>query len=330
MNEVAFVQKREPDWNRLTYLCDAADATIKNLKPEELHEFIRLYRRVSGDLALARTKSTNIKLIDFLNDLTGRAYTTLYRPTRKGFFKAIGESIAVGAQTARRCRYFVFASAILFFGSTLISFLLMQNVPATRNYFVTDEMRPHFEDWKTGVHEERGGGTSIQMTAVYATNNPMVSIITGAAAASTFGIFTAERLYQNGAILGALSYEMNTVGKLGFLWASVMPHGVPELSGIIMAGAAGFVMGWALINPGRRRRGEALKDAGRDAITLLCVGVVLMFIAAPIEGFFSFNPNVPSAAKVAVIVVEIIFWSFFWVGFGKSPEERPDLASSTA
>ena len=89
-------------------------------------------------------------------------------------------------------------------------------------------------------------------------------------------------------------------------------------------------MGWALINPGRKRRGEALKDAGRDAITLLCVGVVLMFIAAPIDGFFSFNPNVPSAAKVAVIVVEIIFWSFFWVGFGKSPEERPDLASSTA
>ena len=54
MNEMAFVEKREPDWKRLTFLCDRADATIKNLKPEELHEFVRLYRRVSADLALVR------------------------------------------------------------------------------------------------------------------------------------------------------------------------------------------------------------------------------------------------------------------------------------
>jgi uncharacterized membrane protein SpoIIM required for sporulation len=197
----------------------------------------------------------------------------------------------------------------------------MQFVPDTREHYVSGEMKEMFDQWKQGRHEERTGGTSVQMTAVYATNNPMVSIITGAAAASTFGIFTAERLYENGAILGALSYEMNTVGKLGFLWASIMPHGVPELSGIIMAGAAGFVMGWALINPGRRKRGEALRAAGKDALVLLCVGVVLMFIAAPIEGFFSFNPRVPSFVKVIVIAIELVFWISFWIGYGRTSEE---------
>lgn len=326
MNEVAFVNKREPDWKRLTFLCDRADATIKSLKPEELHEFVRLYRRVSADLALVRTKSTNLQLIDFLNDLTGRAYTTLYRSPRKPFFKAIGDAVALSAQTVRRCRHFVTVSAILFFGSAVLSFFLMKNVPDTREFFVSEQARPLFDSWKEGKFDERGGSESLQMTGFYATNNPMVSIITGAVAASTFGIFTAERLYENGALLGALSYEMNTVGKLGFLWASIMPHGVPELSGIVMAGAAGFVMGWALINPGRRKRGEALKDAGKDAIVLLCTGVVLMFIAAPIEGFFSFNPNVPSVAKVIVVAVELLFWGFFWTGFAK--EKLPDAEPS--
>jgi uncharacterized membrane protein SpoIIM required for sporulation len=320
MNEVAFVEKREPDWKRLTFLCDRADATIKSLKPEELHEFVRLYRRVSGDLALVRTKSTNLQLIDFLNDLTGRAYTTLYRSPRKPFFRAIGDSIALSAQTVRRCRHFVIASAILFFGSTALSFFLMKGVPETREFFVSEQAKPLFDSWKKGTFEERGGSESLGMTGFYATNNPMVSIITGAVAASTFGIFTAERLYENGALLGALSYEMDSVGKLGFLWAAIMPHGVPELSGIVMAGAAGFVMGWALINPGRRKRGEALKDAGKDAIVLLCTGVVLMFIAAPIEGFFSFNPAVPSIVKVVVIVVELLFWGFFWSGFAKEKQ----------
>jgi uncharacterized membrane protein SpoIIM required for sporulation len=328
MNEMAFVQKREPDWRRLTHLCDLADATIKNLKPEELHEFVRLYRRVSADLALARTKSTNLQLIDFLNDLAGRAYAILYRAPRKPFLKSIGDSIVLGAQTVRRCRSFVFASVLLFFGSAALSFFLMKFVPDTRDFFVTEEMRPHFDQWKEGRHQERTGGMSVEMTAVYATNNPMVSIITGAAAASTFGIFTAERLYENGAILGALSYEMDTVGKLGFLWASIMPHGVPELSGIIFAGAAGFVMGWALINPGRRKRADALRAAGKDALILLCVGVVLMFIAAPIEGFFSFNPRVPSFVKVIVIAIELVFWISFWIGFGKTTEEAQEALKS--
>ncbi|MBC8066508.1 MAG: stage II sporulation protein M [Chlorobia bacterium] len=333
MNEVAFVDKREPDWKRLTFLCDRADATIKSLKPEELHEFVRLYRRVSGDLALVRTKSTNLQLIDFLNDLAGRAYATLYRAPRKPFFKAISDAIALSAQTMRRCRYFLLVSAVLFFGSGLLSFFLMQNMPQTRDFFVPEQARELVDGWKDGKFEQRGGEQSLGMTAFYATNNPMVSIMTGATAASTFGLMTANILYQNGALLGALSYEMNTVGKLGFLLASVMPHGVPELSGIVVAGAAGFVMGWALINPGRRKRGEALKDAGRDAITLLCTSAVLMFIAAPIEGFFSFNPAVPSFVKVIVIAVEIVFWSFFWSGFAKDrdtlvPHHESNLTSA--
>jgi uncharacterized membrane protein SpoIIM required for sporulation len=320
MNEVAFLEKREPDWKRLSFLCDRADVSINSLKPEELHEFVRLYRRVSADLALARTKSTNIQLIDFLNDLAGRAYALLYRPVRKPFFQAIAGAIETCARTVRKRSAFVLASAILFFGSTILVFSLMKTSPATRDFFVSDQMKPLFEDWKQGQFEERNGSESLGMTGFYATNNPMVSIITGSIAAATFGVFTTEKLYENGAILGALSYEMDSVGKLGFLWASIMPHGVPELSGIVMAGAAGFVMGWALINPGRQKRGAALKEAGQDAIILLCTAVVLMFIAAPIEGFFSFNPRVPSFVKVLVIGVEIVFWVFFWTGFGKKKE----------
>lgn len=320
MNETAFVSKREPDWKRLTFLCDRADATIKNLKPEELHEFVRLYRRVSADLALVRTKSTNLQLIDFLNDLAGRAYTTLYRSPRKPFLKAIGDAIALSAQTVRRCRHFVYASTLLFFGSCVFSFLLMQNVPETQQYFVSEEMRPLFDNWKEGQFEQRDGAVSIEMTAHYATNNPMASIMTASLAASTFGIVTAYSVYSNGALIGALSYEMNTVGKLGFLWASVMPHGVPEIGGLLIAGGAGFVMGWALINPGRRKRGEALREAGKDALVLLCTAVVMMFIAAPIEGFFSFNPAVPSFVKVIVIGVELVLWGLFWTGYGKDRE----------
>jgi hypothetical protein len=60
---------------------------------------------------------------------------------------------------------------------------------------------------------------------------------------------------------------------------------------------------------------------GKDALVLLCVGVVLMFIAAPIEGFFSFNPRVPSFVKVIVIAIELVFWISFWIGYGRTSDE---------
>lgn len=75
-----------------------------------------------------------------------------------------------------------------------------------------------------------------------------------------------------------------------------------------------------MIAPGRRPRGEALREAGRDAIVLLATSVVLMFIAAPIEGFFSFNPSVPVWAKVALATGSAVGWTFFWTGYGREAE----------
>lgn len=326
MNEMAFVAKREEDWRRLTLLCDRADISVRNLRPEELQEFVKLYRRISADLALVRTKSTNLQLIDFLNDLAGRAYSVLYREPRKPFGRAVGDSVALIAQTVRRCRAYVLASFLLLIGSAGLSFTLMGTSPETRPLFVPEQARPLFDSWKKGEFAEMSGSQASAMAGNYAVHNPLVSVITGSVAAATFGLGTVNYIYQNGVMLGALSYEMNSVGKLGFLYASILPHGVPELSGLIVSGSAGLVMGWALISPGRRKRGESLKAAGKDAIVLLVTGVLLMFIAAPIEGFFSFNPNVPTPLKVVVIAVELTFWGLFWVGFGRNEEEKAALA----
>ena len=63
------------------------------------------------------------------------------------------------------------------------------------------------------------------------------------------------------------------------------------------------MLGAAVINPGRRRRSDALKAVGRDAIVMLSTSVILMFIAAPIEAFFSFQPAVPQWVKVVVAVI---------------------------
>jgi uncharacterized membrane protein SpoIIM required for sporulation len=118
-------------------------------------------------------------------------------------------------------------------------------------------------------------------------------------------------------MLGALGYEMASVGKLDHLLASVAPHGVTEMGGIFMAGAGGFVLAAALIRPGRRSRAEALRIAGKDAFVLVVLSIVMTLLAAPIEGFFSFDPRIPGWLKTSVALFTLFGWLAFFIGFGR-------------
>ncbi len=321
MNESSFVDRREVDWRNLTRFCDMAEGSPSNLNAKEFHEFVRLYRRVSTDLATARTQSINVQLIDFLNDLVARAYGILYRTPRNSFGQGVALSILTAARTIRKCRWFLLLSLVIFVSGGVFSYFVMDVVPTTRDILVPPQERDQFKSWQKGNFEGRTPAESTMMTGVYATNNPRVAIISGASAAGTFGVGTLFFEWQNGAIMGSLAHELRDYGKLDFLFSSIAPHGVPEISGLIISGAAGFVMGWALINPGRRRRADALKAAGKDAIVLLSTGVCMMFIAAPIEGFFSFNPSVPGALKVTVAATEVCAWAAFWIFYDREDSE---------
>lgn len=317
MNETTFLERREPDWQRLVQLCDRADVSPAQLSPAEFQEFVRLYRRVSADLATVRTRSGNAQLLEFLNDLVGRAYGTLYREPRRPAGALIVNAILAAAQTVRKRALMVLLSALTLIGGAVFSYVLLETAPATRSVLVPEGTDELFKRWTQGEHDPRTGAESIGMTAFYMSNNPRVALTAGALAASTFGVGTFYILFQNGGLIGSLSHEMFAVNKGFFLYSSILPHGVPELTGIVLSGAAGFTMGWALINPGRRKRGEALRVAGRDAIVLLATAYTLMFIAAPIEGFFSFNPAVPQAVKMVFAVVTAGLWAAFWIGYGR-------------
>jgi len=322
MNEQGFETKRRADWQRLTELCDRADLSLRRLDADELRELVRLYRRASTDLAIVRTRSSNASLIDFLNDLVARAYGILYRSPRQGVGRAIMQALAVAAQALRRHRAFVLASALVFFGAAVFAFVVLKVWPDTREVLIPPQYESNFQSWKEGRHPNRDASDSLGATAFYASNNPRVAVIAGAVGASSFGLLSLVLLFQNGALIGSLSHEVQPNGQLGFLLSSILPHGVPELSGAIVAGAAGLLLGWALVSPGRRSRGEALRAVGRDAIVLLATSVVMMFLAAPIEGFFSFNPSFPQWLKGFVGIVGLVAWLTFWATYGRSDDER--------
>ena len=117
-------------------------------------------------------------------------------------------------------------------------------------------------------------------------NNIRVAIL--AFAVGILGaIPTLAILFQNGLPIGALAVLQHNAGYDVVLWSFLLPHGVPELSAIFIAGGAGMMIGHALVAPGELSRRDALVIAGRDAVRLLFGAAMLLIIAGFTESFIS-------------------------------------------
>ncbi len=324
LHEEIYLEKRINGWRRLQELTVRAERSFRDLSGAEIVEFVRLYRQASGDLAFLITHSSNQDVVTFLNGIVSRAYACLYKSRPKAFRSWVTEGLAVWAQTVRRQAWAILVATLLFFGAGLWSATMMTVDPPSRSYFVQPGMDELFDHWKKGEFERRNADENLAMAGFYASNNPRVALMTVGIAASTAGLGTIFILWNNGTLIGALSHEMASVGKLGFLYSSIAPHGVSEIGGILIAGAAGLVIGMALIRPGRRTWLDSLKHAGKDAFQMSVIAIIMIFLAAPIEGFFSFNPAVPQAAKVAFALIAFVAWMAFFIGYGRDKPEIRD------
>lgn len=323
INEQDFIARREPDWQALNALCAKADVSEKNLTSAELSEFVRLYRATCTDLAVAQTQTGNEAMVFFLNGLVGRAYSILYRaPGGKRFRDTLRDAIAEGARIVRRRSRFVWASLAVFACGVVFSATVLNFRPETRANLVSAQEETLFARWTEGKFDARTSDENALYWSMYATNNPRVTLIQVGSGIPTFGISTFIFNWKTGSQLGALGSDMARHGKLGFLISSLVPHGASELSGMIIGGSAGFLMGGTMIAPGRRSRTQALREAGKDGAGLLFMAFLMMFIAAPMEAFFSFNPAVPQWLKAIVGTLIFTAWMLYWTLYAR--ESDPD------
>lgn len=281
-------------WERLTELLEKCDGRqgLKALSAAELRELQRLYRSASSDLSLARSQGRQ-QLAEYLNQLVGRAHGLVYaRPPQRRV--RLGEFF--GVVVARTCKrnwpFWAVSLAILFVGSG-IGFALTARNPAWAEVLVSRGLREMIEPF---VQDDKAAGQYFESAAdmlggggfsgVLMTNNIRVALLCFALGIS-FGLGTIYVLAQNSLMLGSALGLGAAHGKLLLVGSVVAPHGVVEISAVVLAGAAGLRLGYALVNPGDLLRRDALLLAARDA-GQIALGTVPMFVyAGLVEGLVS-------------------------------------------
>jgi uncharacterized membrane protein SpoIIM required for sporulation len=127
-----------------------------------------------------------------------------------------------------------------------------------------------------------GKGLSGFATMLF-THNAQIAIL-AFALGFAFCLPTALLVADNGLTLGAILSLYASRG-LGFqLCGWLFIHGVTELFATILAGAAGFHIGWAVLFPGRMSRLDAAARAGRNSAAAMAGVVIMLLIAGVLEG----------------------------------------------
>lgn len=305
-----FIAERKNNWQRLEELLENLQGnSLRKLTRAEVREFGELYRRAATDLAIARAETRDPKLLNYLNSLVIRAHGKIYRAENQGF-DLIWQFFAKDFPNAfRRTWKFSFLAFAVFTFFAVAAFLLCYYDTNFADSIGVSQVRylaQADEKWWLRLNEANQIGSSQILT-----NNIRVAFMAFALGAF-FCIGTIIILIFNGLhIGGVLGVCYQTNPQFGFdLVTFMVGHGVIELSCIFIAGGAGMMIGYAIINPGDLTRGQALKKAGMEAARIVIGCAILLFIAGIIEGFIS-PSDLPASVKFGVgILTGILMYSY--------------------
>jgi uncharacterized membrane protein SpoIIM required for sporulation len=308
-------QTRQADWQRLTHLLDRAERQLTGLKPTEMQELGRLYRAATSDLAVAQRDFPEHRVALYLNQLVGRAHGIIYRGEPLATRRIVQFVTRGYPRLARRRARFIVAAALMFLLPALLATIVVAWQPQTARWLLPAEAQgviPLIEQQELWVDipvQDRPYASSFIMQ-----NNIRVTFFAFGGGVLA-GLPTVWIMAFNGLLLGGVTGLTAHYG-VGFeLWTFVIGHGVVELTVIFIAGGAGLMLGWAILQPGLHRRRDALALSAQEAVKLLAGCVPLLVIAGLIEGFISPNEQLPWLVKWAVgLGSGLLLYGYLWWG----------------
>jgi stage II sporulation protein M len=167
--------------------------------------------------------------------------------------------------------------SLLFFSTILIGW-----VGTAQNHAVGEEFMKMFEK---DVARQVMGGSDAEVGGKLFLNNLEACLLLFLGGAS-FGIFTIFIMSLNGIVIGAILEIVHEQHSAAFVAAAILPHGIFEIPGFIIAGALGIMLSQSLVNE-YYGKGDAAADTQRLARNFVLLVLPLIAVAALVEAFIT-------------------------------------------
>lgn len=301
MREPLFVKQNADKWKSFE------QAPAKD--PDEIAE---RFIKITDDLAYAKTFYPDSKTTAYLNGLAATLHQSIYRNrTEKSNRFVTFWKYELPLVFKRHQRQLLYAF-LFFFVFCLVGVLSAKyDRGFLRMFFGPDYIDMTNDNIAKGdpfgVYKQ---GAEFPMFFAIAKNNITVELVTFVSGI-LFSVGSVFFLSYNGIMLGSFEYFFFSRGlglqSILVIWI----HGTIEISSIIIAGAAGIVMGNSLLFPKTYRRIDSLKTGAKEGMKM-AIGIIPLFlVAAFFEGYVTRHTGMPEWLSIAILVSSLSFMSWY-------------------
>lgn len=277
---------------------------------ETAKDFVQLV----DDLSYAKTYYPTSRVTKYINALASKIYLGIYQNRKEESNRLLRfwkYDVPLTVYKHRRIMLFAF---FIFFVFYAVGFFTAKHDPG----FVREVMGNSYVD-RTEDNIARGNpfgiyasGHPFFMWLYIMINNIIVSFIFFGKGL-LLGIFSIKDLGRQSMDVGVFHYMFFEKGYgLEFVFA-VMIHGLLELTAIVIASAAGVVMGISYLFPGTRSRLDAFKEGVKDGVKIVVGLIPVLMLAAFFEGFVTRHYKMPLVLNLLLLLASAAFVIYYFV-----------------
>ncbi len=308
-----FVLSKKDSWENLRKILSTISLKgFKVLDDTQVLEFPRLYRLACTDLAEAKMLKLSPDVLDYLNNIVGQAHKYLYSfpPLKKSSIKLFFTRKL--PHIFFKSKHFIALSAFLFLTSFFISFFVVLNNPKAASSVVPKGVLHQMEQsYSEPIGKTNSAAYGTMASTFYIQHNISIAFMSFAAGV-LFGLGSIYFLIYNGIILGSIFGYIFALGHGKNIMRFVTAHTFFEITGLILAGAAGLLLGFTIIKATRYYRKDSLKLQKKNIFHLVFASALLLFFAALIEGFIS-PSNISYSARLVVALISFCSLLIYFV-----------------
>ena len=297
MREPLFVKQNAEKWSQF-------EQSATNDPDEIAERFIK----ITDDLAYAKTFYPKSKTTAYLNGLASKLHQSIYKNKSEKSNRFITYwkfELPLLFKTYQRQLLYSFIFFLIF---CLMGVLSAKYDPN----FLRLLLGPEYVDMTNdniakgdpfGVYKSQNEFT---MFFYIGANNIFVSFVMFVSGI-IFSVGSVYYMLQNGLMLGSFEYYFFSKGLGAQSILVIWIHGTIEISSLIIAGAAGLVLGNSFLFPRTYTRIDSIKKGAKDGIKIVLGLVPLFIIADFFESFVTRHTGMPVWLSITILASSLYF-----------------------